>query len=73
MLRHLGCVWILLILLKTENNKKIIFRLLFTPKHCSFANLHKKKKKKKGDPNAHLTLFLNVIPQIVWIHLDWIV
>ena len=29
---YLGCVWIPLILLKTENNKKIIFELLFTQK-----------------------------------------
>ena len=29
---YLVWVWIPLILLKTKNNKKIIFRLLFTPK-----------------------------------------
>ena len=34
-------IWILLILLKTENNKNINFRLLFTlTKHCSFTLIH---------------------------------
>ena len=37
----LGCIWIPLILLKTENNKKNNFRLLFTlTKHCSFVYLY---------------------------------
>ena len=66
----LGCVWISLILLKTENNKKIISELLFTQKIlfiCLFALFmsheqykrcwsfkKRKKKRKKKKPKTHL-------------------
>ena len=59
---YLGCVWILLILLKTKNNKKNIFQLLFINKntmhmHCSCPTnsaigAGKKKKKTKQKTNV---------------------